>query len=176
MLTVAVGNTSTGSPVSRFPWQTFEVGGWPGNCQRGTAVFPKGSLRASEVSCESAVTSWNPAPNNPGEMQLEKAKIHRRRGQEDEIRSAKRHRPRRSFSGKSGGPRKAKLPWSYSCCRFWRDSWTRLRPSGPASRRPDEWPCGFAGTCRSGRCCRSWRRQCRRRWALVSWQAARPRT
>src|SRR5215470_2645122 len=67
---VAFGRTSIGSPSSRFAWHTLEVAGWPGNCQFGAGLLTKGFANASVVSCDSAVTSWNPAPKSPGEIQL----------------------------------------------------------------------------------------------------------
>src|SRR5579884_3765791 len=75
--TVDTGSTSTGSPVSRLPWQSTEsFAGTPGNCQTGTAVFPKGSLSASEISCEKGVTSCVPPSNIPGDVQLAMMAIH----------------------------------------------------------------------------------------------------
>src|ERR1700757_2060178 len=67
---VALGNTSIGSPSSRLFWHTFEPAGCPGNCQFGAALSRKGLAKDSAISCESAVTSWNPAPKSPGEIQL----------------------------------------------------------------------------------------------------------
>src|SRR5215470_545144 len=67
---VAVRRTSIGSPSSRLFWQTFALGGSPGNCHEGVALSTNGSPKASEVSCESAVTSWKPPPKRPGEIQL----------------------------------------------------------------------------------------------------------
>ena len=54
---VAVDKTSTGSPVSKLPWQTVELGGWPGNCQVGTMLLMKGSLNDSEISWDKPVMS-----------------------------------------------------------------------------------------------------------------------
>src|SRR5256885_2234223 len=51
-----------------------------------------------------------------------------------------------------------------------------ISPCPPAWTRRDGWPCGCAGRCRSGRCCRSWPRRCRCRWGWVSWKAAPLRT
>src|ERR1700737_2950785 len=66
-------STSTGSPVSRLFWHVLD---WLGYCQAGTRLSTNGSLRDSEISWLSAVTSWNPL-NTPGEVQLAKAKIQR---------------------------------------------------------------------------------------------------
>src|SRR6478672_26921 len=70
MADVALGRTSIGSPSSRLAWQTLELAGSPGNCQFGVGLLTNGSPIASAVSCESAVTSSNPAPKSPGEIQL----------------------------------------------------------------------------------------------------------
>src|ERR1051326_3152447 len=59
-----------GSPSSRLFWQILAVAGTPGNCQFGAALSRNGLANASAVSCESAVTSWKPEPNSPGEIQL----------------------------------------------------------------------------------------------------------
>src|SRR5262249_25090549 len=67
---VALARTSIGSPSSRFAWHTLEVAGTPGNCQFGAGLLTKGFPNASLVSCDSAVTSSNPAPKSPGEIQL----------------------------------------------------------------------------------------------------------
>src|SRR6185312_2829796 len=67
-------STSTGSPVSRSSWH---VPGSPGNCQAGTRLLTKGSLKASDTSWLRAVMSWKPPLNTPGEIQLAKAKIQR---------------------------------------------------------------------------------------------------
>src|SRR5215467_4008004 len=67
---VALGSTSIGSPSSRLFWQALEFAGCPGNCQTGAALSRNGLPNASAVSCVSAVTSWKPAPNRPGEIQL----------------------------------------------------------------------------------------------------------
>src|SRR5262245_38787300 len=67
---VALGNTSIGSPSSRLAWQTLAVGGSPGNCQFGVELLTKGLANDSASSWLSAVTSSNPAPKRPGEIQL----------------------------------------------------------------------------------------------------------
>src|SRR5947209_8295901 len=75
--TVPFCSTSTGSPVSRLSWQ---VPGSPGNIHAGTALFRNGSLKDSEISWLRAVTSSNPAPKSPGEIQLAKANTQRLSG------------------------------------------------------------------------------------------------
>src|SRR5215469_3816245 len=67
---VAFANTSMGSPSSRLFWQACEFAGCPGNCQLGVMLSRNGSPKISAVSCERAVTSWNPPPKMPGEIQL----------------------------------------------------------------------------------------------------------
>src|ERR1051326_2496561 len=75
--TEALERTSTGSPVSRLFWHILASGGTPGNCHVGAGLLMNGSSKASAISWESAVTSWKPLPNNPGDIQLAKSVIQR---------------------------------------------------------------------------------------------------
>ena len=49
--TVASGNTSTGSPASRLPWQTLEPAGSPGNCQDRHRIVDEGVVVAPVCRC-----------------------------------------------------------------------------------------------------------------------------
>src|SRR5690242_234578 len=73
---VALATTSIGSPSSRLFWQTFAVAGTPGNCHLGVGLLTKGLPNDSASSWLSAVTSWNPPPKTPGEIQLAYWVIH----------------------------------------------------------------------------------------------------
>src|SRR5260370_42691903 len=70
----AIGNTALGSPSitspsSRLSWQRPL-----GDIHQGVVLFTKGSLKVSDSSWLSAVTSLKPPPKRPEEIQLEKFK------------------------------------------------------------------------------------------------------